>query len=246
MRGSLSMLVAAAFACAFSGSVRADSTRDAQAILDKAIKAMGGEKVLEKHQTVTWSSDGTYYGMGGDGVQFVGRYATQLPDKYRFEVPNFMTIVVDGNHGWVQANGETNAMNKEQLANAQEELYQDRVTLLLPLKQKGFTLTSLGGGKAGGYSVVGLKVTHIGHPPIFLFFDTKNFLLRAVESHVKSQEEQNKEVIQRVVYSEYKKFDGVPFPTKFIITRDGNKYVTGTNDDVKFSKELPAKTFEKP
>ena len=44
--------------CGPSGSIRADD-KDTTAILDKAIKALGGEEKLGKATTVSWKSKGT-------------------------------------------------------------------------------------------------------------------------------------------------------------------------------------------
>ncbi len=245
MRPSMRMAVVGVVLCGFVGSVRAADQNDVHAIVDKAIKAAGGEKALMKRHTMTWTMKGTYYGMG-DGLPFTANYALHLPNQFRFEIAGFMTRVVNGDHGWSQQNGDTTELTKDQLAEAKEELYLTRLATLLPLKHKGYELSSLGDSKIAGHSVVGIEVKHKGHRPAKLYFDSKTGRLFATAARVKSFEDNGNEVDQQSIFSDVKDVDGVPYPTKLTITRGDNKYVEGDLADIKFVKQLPAKDFEKP
>jgi hypothetical protein len=133
MRNILSLLAVGFLAAQFTSPLRADDA-DLRAVIDKAIKAAGGEEKLAKFKSRTWVSKGTYYGMGND-IQYSANYALQAPDKFRFEVEGgFMTMVIDGDKGWMQMNGETREMNKDELAQQKEELYALAVSSLTPLK----------------------------------------------------------------------------------------------------------------
>src|SRR6266849_6224307 len=102
-------------ALVFTAGSRADDAEQARAIVDKAIKAMGGETQVAKFKSHTFKNKGTWYGMG-DGVAYTASYAVSWPDKFRFEVEGgFMTMVLDGDKGWMQMNGETRELNKEEL-----------------------------------------------------------------------------------------------------------------------------------
>jgi len=250
MRQALRIVATGLVLAGLTGTVQAADQKDVHAILDKAIKSMGGEKALAKHRTMTWITSGTYYGMGGDGIEFRANYALQLPDKYRFEINNLMfsmTFVVNGNHGWVKTNGETHDLSKDDLVPAHQNLYLDRLTTLLLLKRQGYELSALGESKVGDHDVVGIKVVHKGHPTAKMYFDKKSGRLVAVDARVKqSPQEGGNEVDQRSIYSDYKDINGVPFPTRLTILRDNNKFVEGETSNVQFVKELPAKDFEKP
>src|SRR5262245_38110155 len=93
-----------------------------RAIIDKAIAAAGGREKLTKFTAQTWKEKGTYYGMG-QGLPYTGRYAMQMPNKFRMEIENVFTLVVDGDKGWIKSQGNTQDMTKEQLATQQEHLY---------------------------------------------------------------------------------------------------------------------------
>jgi hypothetical protein len=51
---------------------------------------------------------------------------------------------------------------------------------------------------------------------------------------------------QEVFYSNYGDVDGVKFPMKILITRDGKPYVEAENSDVKAVDKLDEKLFAKP
>jgi hypothetical protein len=242
-RSTLSAALVAAVALA--GAARAAEAEDARAVIDRAVKAAGGEKALAKRKAMTWTSKGTYYGMGAE-IPFTANYALELPNKSRLEIENFMTRVVNGDKGWVQMMGETRELEKDQLAEAREALYLDGVATLVPLKGEGFKLSPLGDSKVGDAAAVGVKVAHAGHRDVKLFFDKKSGLLLKIESTVKAQEQGGKEVTQEAVYRDYTDVDGVKVPQKMTIKRDGERYVEAENSDVKFPARVPAKEFEKP
>jgi hypothetical protein len=242
-RSTLSAALVAAVVLA--GVARAAEGDDARAVIDRAVKAAGRGTDPAKRKALTWTTKGTYHGMGME-IPFTANYALELPDKSRMEIENFMTRVVNGNKGWIQMMGETREMDKDDLAEAREALYHDRVITLAPLKGEGFKLSLLGDSKVGDKPVVGVKVSHAGHRDVKLFFDKNSHLLLKLEAPVKSREQGGKEVTQEAVYGDYMEVDGTKFPRKMTIKRDGERYVEGENSDLKFSAGLPAKEFEKP
>ena len=48
------------------------------------------------------------------------------------------------------------------------------------------------------------------------------------------------------MFSDYRDFGGVKWPTTIAISRNGEKYVTATRTDIKPSPKIDAKAFEKP
>jgi hypothetical protein len=230
---------------ALAGMARAAEGDDARAVIDRAVKAAGGAKALAKRKTMTWTTKGTYYGMGME-IPFTANYALELPDKSRIEIENFMTRVVNGDKGWIQMMGETREVDKDELAEAREDLYVNRVVSLAPLRGEGFKRSLLGDSKVGDKPVVGVKVSHAGHRDVKLFFDKKSNLLLKVESRVNSREQGGKEVPQESIYGDYTEVEGVQVPRKMTIKRDGERYVEAESSDVKFPASIPAKDFEKP
>ena len=56
---SIAALFAIALVCGFVVAARADEAADTMAIVDKAIKAVGGEEALTKIKAVSWKSKTT-------------------------------------------------------------------------------------------------------------------------------------------------------------------------------------------
>ena len=80
----LSAALIAVVAPAFADELPQDVT--AREILQRALKAAGGERTLARLKGPTlWMEKGTFYGMG-DGQPFVAQYATKWPNWYRQEI----------------------------------------------------------------------------------------------------------------------------------------------------------------
>src|SRR5262249_13660389 len=140
-----------------------------------------------------------------------------------------LTKVVNGGKGWIKLNDDkAQPMNKEMLAEAQEEMYETHVVTLLPLKDKAVKLSPLGEAKVQGKDAVGVRVSHKGRRDVNLYFDKASGLLLKSEMTVKNVEDgSNKEMTQETLYSDYKEFQGTKQPTKLLAKRDGKRYVEG-------------------
>jgi hypothetical protein len=242
VRNVLRVGVAAGLVLAFSGALRAEEPKE---IIDKAIKAAGGEEKLAKFKAHTWSAKGTYYG-AGDGMPYTAEYAVQFPDKIRVEIKNVFTLVLNGDKGWMKMGENAEEMNADQLTEQKEQQHAGYVASLLPLKDKAYTLTALGDSKVGDRPVVGVKVSSKGHRDVNLYFDKDTNLLAKGEWTVKAMEEGGKEVAQETLYSDYKDVDGAKVPMKVALNRDGKKYVESENSDVKVAEKLDDSLFGKP
>jgi hypothetical protein len=196
---------------AAAGAARADEKSEARAILDKAIKAMGGAEKLGQQKAVTFKGKGKFYGMGA-GIDYTSDFAIQPPDKVRFKMDfevNAMKItyasVFDGKQGWVKINDQTTALDKDGVAEAKEDRYAGRVETLAPLvKDKGFELAPVGEVKVGDRAAIGIRVSQKGHRDINLFFDKKTGLLLKSERTIKDQQMGGKERLQESLFSDYK------------------------------------------
>jgi hypothetical protein len=233
----------------FATGLRADDKDDAKAILDKAIKAQGGEDKLAKPKCVTMKIKGKYYGPGAgdDGIEYTMEIST-TPSKRRIDMEagggifKFSTVY-NGDKGWRKLNDDTTDLDKEGLEEVKHDLYLDKVTSLVPLKEKDYKLEALAECKVGKKAAVGIKVTHKGNRDVSLFFDKESGLLLRLDTSVKDMGEEHN---QETVYSEHKEFDGRKMPTKVVINRDGKLYVEGETSEVKFPEKLEDNVFAKP
>jgi hypothetical protein len=231
-------------------AVRADDTSP-QAILDRAVEAEGGAAKLTQQKAISWKGKGTFYGLGMP-IEFTGDWDIQPPKQMRNVIEidvNGMkiqiTTILNGDKGWVVTMGNTEEMNADQLASAQEEMYAGRVATLVVLKEPKYKLSPLGESKVGDKPVVGVKVSSEGHKDIKLYFDKKTGLMIRSERKAKDPMA-GQEYTQDTYYSDFQDFGGIKRNKKLTIKRDGNDFVTMEITDYKMPASLPAKLFQKP
>jgi len=246
MRQSLATLLAVILGLGWVGSARADDADKARAIIDKAIKAVGGAEKLAKYKGATFKDEGTYYGMG-DGIPYKGTYATQGPDQFRMEIENAFIMVLNRDKGWTKMGGETKAMTKEQLASQQRSRRAEWIATLVPLiKDKSFKLETLDEIKVDDKPAVGVKVTGKGYPEVKLYFDKKTGLRVKSVYRNKVQEKKFKEAEEEIYYKDYKEVKGIQVPQKFVMKRDGKLFVDAKIKDWTPKEKLDDKEFAKP
>jgi outer membrane lipoprotein-sorting protein len=243
----------AALALMTANVVVADEQADMKALIERAIKAQGGEEKITKFKAETFKGKGKFYG-NGEGADYTGEWAVQIPDKIRVQIDaeagnmKFTFIrVVNGDKVWQKfADMTMEVTDKDQLAEAKEESYARWAGTLVPLMGKGFQLASLGEIKVDGKPAVGVRVSHKGHRDINLFFDKDKGLLVRSENIVKDPMAGDKEMTQETLFSNYKEINGVLHPMKVVINRDGKKYVDAEITEMELKESLDDSVFGKP
>jgi outer membrane lipoprotein-sorting protein len=235
-----------------AGTGRADDQSEARAVVDKAIQAMGKDAAAKamKYKGATMKIKGTVHVMG-TAIPYTGDFASQLPEQSRVNIEGTVmgqtfkvTVVVNGDKGWIKLMDQTMDLDKEKLAEEREGNYARWVTALTPLTDKAFTLSPVGEVKVDKTEAIGIKVSRKDHRDINLFFDKKTHLLLKSETRVK--DDSGKEVTQEVLYSDYKEVDGIKHPMKITINRDGDKFLDGETTDLKLVEKLDESEFAKP
>jgi hypothetical protein len=253
MRTTLCATCAAVLLITVNGFSRADDQADVRKVVDKAIKAHGGEQNLAKYKASSFKMKGKYYGMG-EGIDYTAQFAAQLPKQIRFQIDlevQGMQVqllqIVNGDKGWIKLMDNTMDMDEDTLKEAKESLYSNEVERLVPLiRDKGFKLAPLGESKVGDKAVVGIRVSREGHRDINLFFDKASGLTLKTERVIKDPMAGGKEVTETSLYSDYKAVDGVQYAAKTLIQRDGQKYVEGETTNFKPAEKLDESMFAKP
>jgi hypothetical protein len=245
MRKTVGILTAGTLLVVWSSVAWSGEDADPRVIVAQAIKAMGGEKSLARHKAATWTSKGTYYGMG-DGLPYSGKYAVRMPEHFRVEIEGVFIIVFTGDKGWIHGGGETKDMTDEQFAAQKNDHRAGWIASVLPLKDKAFTLTALPEIKVDDHPAVGIKVARKEYPEVKLYFDKKTHLLVKSEWRTKSSEEKFKEVTAESYYSKYQEIDGAQVSTRMVMKRDGKPYVEADVMDYKAAGKLDDSVFAKP
>jgi hypothetical protein len=232
------------------GPGRAQEDAGVRALLDRAIKAHGGEAQLKRFKAYTANLKGTIHIQGMD-IPFTGEIATQGDRQQRiiieFAVGNEkfrVTHVLNGDRGWVKLNDDLKAMNKDELVEARHQAYADSLTRLVPLRDKGFTLAPLGETKVEGRRALGVRVSRKGQRDVNLYFDGKTSLLVKMESRVKD-EQSGQEVTDEALLSGHDE-KGTRQALRITIRRDSEPYLQAEISDYREEESLDVGTFAKP
>lgn len=232
-------------------TARADD-QAVRSIIDKAIKAQGGEEKLAKGKAVTWKGKGTFHGLGMP-IEFTGDWwvqpaKSQMKNVVDIEVQGAklqIATVLSGDKGYRSMMGNVEELEGDSLTEAKEELFAGRVGSLLVLKDPSYKLSPLGESKVGDRVAQGVKVSHKDHRDVNLYFDKENGLLLKNERRVKDPM-MNQEFSQETIYSDYRDVDGVQRAKKMTIKRDGNLYIELEITDYKTLEGLDDSVFAKP
>ncbi len=249
MRTGLSAGLALGLLLALGHGVRADD--QANAVIDKAIEAHGGEATLAKLKAETWKTKGA---MAGGKMAYTADYAFMAPDRFRFIMnADFggnkiqLLVITDGKQAWERSGFTLSEMQKPKLDGFKHQVYTMWLCSLAPLKDKEFKLASLGESKRGNQEVVGVKVSRPGQRDVTLFFDKQTGLLAGNESRVLDEFSGfKKEVSHEVFVSDYKVLDGRKYFTKIVIKQDGKVLIEEELSDQKSLEKLDDKLFTEP
>ncbi len=250
MKWLLGAAIAALLASGFVGSAWADDS-DATAILDKAIKALGGEEKLSKVVAMTWKSKATI-SFNGNDAEFTGVTSIQGLDHLRTEAEgnfngnrNKFVTVVNGDRGWRKFGDNVMPMEETGLANEKRRVYLQVVaTTVVALKGKDFKVETAGEQKVAGSPAAVLKVTGPDGKEFTLCFDKQSGL--PVKQSARVTGFGNNEFDWDTTFAEYKDFDGIKKATKIESKRDGERFVDSEITEFKVVNKLPADTFNEP
>jgi hypothetical protein len=222
-----------------------------KAIIERAIKAHGGQERLEKVKADRVTVKGVIM-IGDKPVDFSSETTVNLPSQLRSVTklmiegkPQTVVNLLNGDDVIVTINGQPQPRPP---ASAVQEVYDtmllnriERLTTLL--SDKAVELTALGESMLDDKPVVGVQVRLKKHSDVKAFFDKESGLLVKTE-HV--HDDGAKKVKQEERYSDFKDFDGFKRATKTVVTRDGKKFLEMDVADVKYLDKVDETLFTKP
>jgi hypothetical protein len=230
--------------------IRADE-KDASAILDKAIKAVGGEEKLAKAAAFSWKQKGTISLNGNDNdmsfdstLQGLDHYRSEF--KGRFGENDFTGLtIINGDKGWVKFGDMEHDMEGEELANEKRRIYLAITPItIVPLKGKGFKTEAAGEEKVGDKPAAVVKVTCPDGKDFKLFFDKESGLPVKMLAHVAGFA--GDEFDQETTFYDYKEIDGIKKAMSVDSKRDGEKFFNIKVTEFKVLDKVDDKVFEKP
>jgi hypothetical protein len=248
MKRAFVMLLAAILVWVGNAPSRAE---DAGPVLDRAIKALGGEEALAKAGTATWKTKGVIT-VGGNESEFTSETTVQGLDRHRSEFAgnfngnDFRALsILNGDKGWRQFGDQVIEMDGEAVANEKRMIYLQVVpATLVPLKEKGFKVETAGEEKVGDNPAIVLKVTGPDGKDFRLSFDKESGLpVKQVADVVGWMGET---YTQEVTYADYKDFGGIKRATRIEVKRDGDPIVKSELTAFKILDSVPDDTFAEP
>jgi hypothetical protein len=235
-----------------AGAVRADDQADAKALVDKALKALGGEAKLTKFKAMTTKSKGTIYSPGE--IAFTEEGSWQPPGQYRFDMELAIgggkvkqVFVFNGAKGWLKVGDKTEEMPKEMHAAFTDYIHALRLGVnLMELKADGVKLSPLGEIKIGERPALGIQIIRKRTRDVNLYFDKETGLPAKSEVTAKEVFGGEQEVAHEFLFSDFKEFDGIKVYTKVVWIKDGKKYLERELTEVKGEEKLDDGVFGKP
>jgi hypothetical protein len=235
-----------------SGSpIRAADAKDANAVLDKAIKALGGQEKLSNIKAASWKGKGKLTFNDNDN-DFTTHATVQGLDHFRSEFEGDFggnqvkgVTVLAGDKGWRKFGDNKMEMDKDAVANEKRTVYLQVIPMtIVPLKQKEFKTELAGEEKVGDKPAVGVKVTGPEGKDFTLYFDKESGL--PVKMVAKVRGFQGEEFTQETTFTDYKEMDGIKKATKIENKRDGAKFMAVQLTEFKIHDKVDAKEFAEP
>jgi hypothetical protein len=227
---------------------------DVKAIIQKAIKAHGGEKALTKYKATRSKSSGKLVIPGAGEVEFTQEVTLMQPDKFKeameLDIAGMKIKVVtmaSGDKFSIEAAGKDvpiTADIKTAMKEARYSMKMSRLTTLLG--DKAVELSNLGEIKVEGKPAVGVRVASKGQKDLSLYFDKKTGLLAKVERRGTDPMTGNEFTEERIVleYKEPNK-EGISMPKKVTVKRDGKKFMEAEVSETTLLEKIDDSEFEK-
>jgi hypothetical protein len=223
------------------------SAQDAQAVVDKAIKAMGGEKA----EAVAWKARGRIT-FGDNTSEMTSRVTAQGPDRFRSEFEGEFggntvqgVTVLAGDKGWRKFNDNAMPLDSDALANQKRASYLQLVPMTPAiLKGPGFKLGSTSEESVGGKPAVVVNVTGPDGKDFKVAFDKEGGLPVKLTARVAGF--QGNEFTQETTYANYKDFGGLKRPAKIESLRDGQRFLEQEITEFKVMDKAGPGTFDEP
>ena len=246
-----SAAVAAVFFLGLISAVQGQDAKDPSTVIDKAIKALGGDEKLSKAKAVHWKAN-TKFRFGENESEGTIETTMQGLDHVRrvfegkFGDNEFRAVtVVAGDKGSRQFGDNAMELDSDGLANEKRRIYLGQIPMtIVPLKSKGFKLAAAGEEQVGGKPAIGVKVTAPDKKDFTLYFDKESGLPARLVAYVVSF--QGDDFTQEMNFSDYKELDGIKVATKLEAKRDGETFQEMTITEFKVLDKVDPKTFTEP
>lgn len=238
--------------CFFVVCLNGASAQDANAVIDKGIKALGGEEQLTKVRVVTWKAKGKITRDGNDN-EFSSQVTLQGLDQYRSEFEGTFggnnikgVTVINGDKGWRKFGDTAREMDAGAVANEKRNIYLQVIpATLVRLKGKDFKTELAGEEKIADKPAVAIKVTAPDGKDFKLYFDKESGLPVRLSARVAGF--RGEEYNQETTFSNYQVMGGIKKAAKVESKRDGEPFIAQDITDFKvMESSFSPETFAEP
>jgi hypothetical protein len=244
-------ILLAVFTAAVSlGAAPAPADDEAQAVIERAIKAHGGFDRLSHVRADRVKARGVLI-VNGRETPFQSETTVQLPSQFRNVLQlegdrkTVFVEVLNGDKVYFTLDGQPQKVDDNLTAELRETMQLNRAIRLVPLlTDKAYALEALGEVKVEDQPCLGVKATAKGRRELRLFFNKESGLL--VKTEHPMDDGAGKEVVQEEFYSAFEDVKGYKRPKKVAAYRNGKKIMEAETTDVQYLDKVDDAEFTKP
>jgi hypothetical protein len=235
-----------------SGRMVSADEKDVQAILDKAVKALGGEDKLTKIEAAVWKGKGKMIIGDNQEHEFTSQTIAQGFDRFRSELEVEgvfgrqlrMLSVLNHDKVWLSVGGM--ALRPDHaLAGLKRSAYLALIPVtVVPLKGPGFKVQAAGEEQVEGEPAFVIKVTCPDGSDMAISFNKNSG--RPVKAAGKVFALDGREVMQETIYGAYRNFGGIHVATSLEVKIDGKPYRRQELTEFKILDKVDPSTFSTP
>ncbi len=167
--------------CLVAGGAQAQTKPST--LLDRAMKAAGGESRLKEFRGLEWNGLGVVH-IPNRAIAIRGTWRIQPPDSAVVTTYDTLrgpatarSLIVAGPRGWIRRDTAFTPLPDDILAEEQHQYYLYSLLRLVPLREKGVKLHAVFPDSAGH---AGFRVERRGRLPVTMFFDSAGAVARMV------------------------------------------------------------------
>jgi hypothetical protein len=244
------MLVASSVLLGLALISRAGTDAEAEAIINKAIKAHLGKNKQEASVGYRGKNKGKLHILGME-FEFTQEITLEVPKRFK-EVMEMTimgqqittTAIFDGKNAWLKVNDKDVKVDKDLQAEFKEVANLMGISQGIFVKDKSLKLSLLGEVQVNGKPALGVKVTK-NNKDVNFYFDKATGLTAKVERRTKDFNTKQ-EVTEERIITEYQKVSGRQTPKKIVVNRDGKKFLEAEVLETQFLDRIDDGEFAKP
>lgn len=244
------LLLAACAAVCSLGAAPAPADDEAQAIIERAVKAHGGFDRLSRVHADRVKNKGVLI-VNGRETPFVAETTVQLPDQFRNVLQlqgdrkTVFVQVLNGDKVYLTIDGQPQKVDENLTTELRETMRLNQAIRLVPLlTDKAYKLEPLGEVKVEDQPCLGVKASAKGRRDVRLFFNKESGLLVKTEHGL--DDGAGKEAVQEEYYSDFEDVKGYKRPMKVAAYRNGKKIMQAEMTDVQYLDKVDDAEFTKP